>query len=81
MGNKKNNSNIIALYGLGVDDESGSDMAESEQATRFIVDMLDSLMCIATRNDRSVLVYLLAMARIEAMESSPSEDRSGPEAS
>ncbi len=34
----------------------------------FIVDMLDTLVRVAARQDQSLLVYFLAMARIEAME-------------
>ncbi len=69
MGNDKPNTNIIKLSdgrrGLDEDAPIGSD---GDDANAFIIDMLDRLMRIATKEDQSVLVYLLAMARIEAIE-------------
>ncbi len=69
MGNDKPITNIIKLIdsrrGLGDDAPIGAD---GDDANAFIIDMLDRLMRIATKEDQSVLVYLLAMARIEAIE-------------
>ena len=69
MGNDKSRTNIIALDDHGRKNFHNIQQATSEEdSCVFIVDMLDRLMRIAAKEDQSVLVYLLAMARIEAME-------------
>ena len=72
MGNDKPITNIIKLSDgrRSLDDNvpMGADRDDAN-ANVFIIDMLDRLMRIATKEDQSVLVYLLAMARIEAIES------------
>ncbi|MCP4936631.1 MAG: hypothetical protein GY927_21125 [bacterium] len=70
MGNDEPISNIIKLSdGRRNLDENTLMVADGDDANAFIIDMLDRLMRIATKEDQSVLVYLLAMARIEAIES------------
>ena len=69
MRNDKSNTNIISLHDYS--DKStgqGNAVYEVEDVSDFIVDMLDTLMRMATKKDQSTLVYFLAMARIEAME-------------
>ena len=70
MGNDKPITNIIKLSdGRKNLDDIAPMASDGDDANVFIIDMLDRLMRIATREDQSVLVYLLAMARIEAIES------------
>ncbi len=70
MGNDKSISNIIKLSDSARSLNDAVPMtSDSDDANAFIIDMLDRLMRIATKEDQSVLVYLLAMARIEAIES------------
>lgn len=70
MDNNKRRTNIIAMYDRGRHMVQSDPLAtDEEDATAFIVDMLDRLMRIATKEDETVLVYLLAMARTEAIES------------
>ncbi len=71
MGRNKSITNIISLRDHGPNGVDGKELAaQGEDANVFIVDMLDRLMQIAAKEDQSVLVYLLAMARAEAIESS-----------
>ena len=74
MGNDKPITNIIKLSdGRRSLDDNVPMGADGDDANAFIIDMLDRLMRIATKKDQSVLVYLLAMARIEAIESTKSQ--------
>jgi hypothetical protein len=69
MGNDKFNSNIIPLRDhLENTAEPDDRLYDVEDVSDFIVDMLDTLMRIAAKKDQSLLVYFLAMARIEAAE-------------
>ncbi len=78
MGNDKPRTNIIALYERGRSIVQNDHQAiEEDDANIFIVDMLDRLMRLAATEDQSVLVYLLAMARIEAIESKKTKDKTG----
>ena len=64
-----NSSNIINLseYG-GRSEKKSREKYDEKEVSEFIVDMLETLMSMAARNDHSLLVYFLAMARIEAKE-------------
>ena len=75
MGHDHSNSNIIRLH-LGGDQDVTSGIVDNnvENVSEFIVDMLDSLMKIAAKKDHSLLVYFLAMARIEASEMQKTEN-------
>ena len=75
MGHNKSTTNVIALRGQGQNRVDNNRLAsEGEEANAFIVDMLDRLMQIAAKEDQSVLVYLLAMARTEAIESTKTQE-------
>lgn len=75
MSNDNSKSNIIPLRDHGENSTGSFERAcDGEGINDFIVDMLDTLMKIATKKDQSLLVYFLAMARIEAMELKKSED-------
>ncbi len=63
------NSNIIALHEVREKASlEESALYDVEEMSEFMVDMLDTLMRVAAKKDQSLLVYFLAMARIEAME-------------
>jgi len=69
MGKDKKETNVISLHGKVEEVVAENGQFDDLDVTgEFIVDMLDNLMRIAAKKDRSILVYLLAMARIEAME-------------
>lgn len=69
MVNDKFRSNIVPLHNRSEKiTEPDNGIYNVEDIREFIVDMLDTLMRMAAKKDQSLLVYFLAMARIEAME-------------
>ena len=69
MSSDDNHSNIVFLQ-----DERGKyavdmeELPDSEEVCTFIADMLDVLTQMASKGDHFILVYLLTMARIEALD-------------
>ena len=62
-------SNVIILCERikeRVSDQEGE--IDEADAGEFIADMIDMLMRLSSGHDRPLLIYLLAMARIEALE-------------
>ena len=69
MMGKNSKSNILRFDKKNVGmAEPENQNVEVEDVSEFIVDMLDTMMKIAAKKEQSLLVYFLAMARIEAME-------------
>jgi hypothetical protein len=72
MGEDDSKVNIVQLFNSssrsGVDRETMLSSAKQDETCQFIADMLETLMEMAAKENRSTLVYLLAIARIEAIE-------------
>ena len=76
MGDKdKSRSNIISMCEHPVV-RSGRAEKEIQAAdvSEFIVDMLDTLVKISSKKERTLLTYLLTMARDEALEMKRQEE-------